>query len=272
MYIFDLKIVVLLFVGLSAVIVFISVLITGLYYRRSRKLAQASKIISEFARINLFLGAFSHEVRTPLTTMMVHLELAQLDGVTPEIQATSLALVHKEVIRLNRIIQDLALYNRYQLVTNNDHCAIDLLLIVEAAIGQVILRAEAKNMVMEFDHDHDIPKVMGNADRLEQLFINLLDNAVKYCRPSDFILVRINQRGKAIHCIVQDTGPGIAKEHLSHITEPFYRICKEIDSSGLGLAIANEIARNHQTELNITSSANNIDSGTTICFTLPMAK
>ena len=272
MYVFDLKTIILFIVVVCASIVVFSVLATSLYYRRSRKLAQTSKMVTEFSRVNSFLGAFAHEIRTPLTTILVHLEIARLDQINPEIRSSSLELIRKEINRVNRIIQDISLFNRYQLTTNNDHAAIDFLLVIEAAIAQVILQAEAKNITIEFDHDEGIHRIMGSADRLEQLFINILDNAVKYCRTGDIIFVKVRQHEKFVQCIIQDTGPGIAKEHLIHVTEPLYRIRKDIEGSGLGLAIAAEIAKNHQAELAISSDQNSEENGTTVYFAIPIVK
>ena len=84
--------------------------------------------------------------------------------------------------------------------------------------------------------------------------------------------MKVRQHEKFVQCIIQDTGPGIAKEHLIHVTEPLYRIRKDIEGSGLGLAIAAEIAKNHQAELAISSDQNSEENGTTVYFAIPIVK
>ncbi|MGQ9715549.1 MAG: sensor histidine kinase, partial [Anaerolineae bacterium] len=87
---------------------------------------------------------------------------------------------------------------------------------------------------------------LGDADRLKQVFLNLLDNACRYSRSGDRITVALCRVPEGIACEVADTGPGIPSAHLPYVTEPFYRgDVEEISGSGLGLAIVAEILRQH---------------------------
>jgi signal transduction histidine kinase len=111
---------------------------------------------------------------------------------------------------------------------------------------------------------------LGNPDKLKQLFINLLDNALKYCQPGDSITVSLTAVHETVQCQVADTGAGIPAEHLPRLTEQFYRGRRDVPGSGLGLAIVAEIVRQHNGRLSITSHTEGAEKGTAVVFTLPI--
>jgi two-component system phosphate regulon sensor histidine kinase PhoR len=149
-----------------------------------------------------------------------------------------------------------------------DKTKVDIILIAEEAISALILPAEAQEINLDFYCDSPIPPVLGNADKLKQLFINLLDNAMKYCQPGDSVSVSLAVESDAVRCEVRDTGSGVAEEHLLQLTEQFFRVRRDVPGSGLGLAIVDEIVRQHNGRLTIQSRTEP-PTGTAVTFTLP---
>jgi two-component system phosphate regulon sensor histidine kinase PhoR len=112
--------------------------------------------------------------------------------------------------------------------------------------------------------------VLGDADQLLRVWLNLLDNAVKYCRPDDQVTVSLRREGAGVRGAVSDDGPGIAREHLPHLTQRFYRAAPlEQAGSGLGLALVEEILRQHGSTLQIESQIEGDATGTRLHFLLP---
>jgi two-component system phosphate regulon sensor histidine kinase PhoR len=113
--------------------------------------------------------------------------------------------------------------------------------------------------------------VIGDAGRLKQVFLNVLDNALKYVRPADRVEVALRQGQNVVRCTVIDNGPGIPAQHLPHITKRFYRGVPEgSGGSGLGLALVKEILEHHQSELIIESQDQGDQTGTSLRFELPI--
>jgi len=114
--------------------------------------------------------------------------------------------------------------------------------------------------------------VLADADRMEQVMLNLIENAVKYGNEGGKVIVHFNEGKKYIEVAVRDNGPGIPHEHLNRIFERFYRIdksrSKEIGGTGLGLAIVKHILNGHDTKIAVMSKP---DKGTTFSFKLEKA-
>jgi two-component system phosphate regulon sensor histidine kinase PhoR len=122
------------------------------------------------------------------------------------------------------------------------------------------------------DLPQDLPAVRADRDRLSQILINLLDNAVKFTPVGGRVTVTAAVRGEMVEVRVTDTGVGIPSHDLPRITERFYRVDKarsrELGGTGLGLAIVKHLVQAHDGELRIESEPNR---GTTVRFTLPVA-
>jgi len=149
---------------------------------------------------------------------------------------------------------------------------IALLGVVEQAVAQMSPQAEERQIVISLQADTPLPLVLGNADYLLQVFLNLLDNGCKYSRPGDRVEVTLRRHREGVECAVCDTGLGIPAEHLPHVTRRFYRVDRRgIEGSGLGLALVKEILRRHQSHLTIESRAEGEKTGTRVCFVLPVS-
>ncbi len=232
-------------------------------------LRDVSKQRQREMEMHLYWSSVSHELRTPLTSILSHLEVSRSENVPEDVQKHSLEIVHQQTHRLNHLISSTLDLGRLKAVAHLPKFSVDIILVAEEAIAELILLAEAKDISLNFQFDPPIPPVLGNPDKLKQLFINLLDNAIKYCQAGNSITVSLTAVSDAVQCQIADTGAGIPAEHLPHLTQQFYRARRDVPGSGLGLAIVDEIVRQHNGKLFIESLTEGEQTGTTITFTLP---
>jgi two-component system phosphate regulon sensor histidine kinase PhoR len=170
----------------------------------------------------------------------------------------------------------------------NEHLApterVDIEQVLRAVADTLEQRAAARDMRIVLDLPTGLPKVLGSADELQQVFQNLLDNAIKYSRRGTAIDVgahasarfltgaRPGERPAALAVTVRDHGEGIAREHLPRLTERFYRVdaarSRELGGTGLGLAIVKHIVSHHRGALDIDSE---MGEGTVFTVHLPLA-
>lgn len=207
-----------------------------------------------------FIANVSHELRTPLTVIRGYIE-AMIDGIIrqPEQVSQCQNLIKTEIIRLERLIQDLLTLSRLQ----SDKIAGELSPVQLSAVAKHVLTlieplAEAKKISLTNQIAEDLPPVSGNRDRLIQLLLIFLDNAVKHSPAGASVRLTLDQNGPdRIRCVIQDTGPGISPEDLPFIWERFYKADKahqrDSGGSGLGLAIARQILRLHNAQFNVDS-------------------
>jgi signal transduction histidine kinase len=218
-----------------------------------------------------FVGHLSHELRTPLTALLAHTDIARNPRTPEAVRLASMETIQRETQRMSRLVRDLLELYRLEVAVDFPLLATDLAIIAEEAIAQVIVRAEEAGVSLTFEANTPLPHVLAHPDRLKQVFLNLLDNAIKYCRRDDSIFVHLRADAEGVCCIVRDTGPGIPAEHLPHIAERLYRGQTDIEGSGLGLALASEILRRHNATLRIQSVAVGAETGTEISWMLPYA-
>jgi len=215
-----------------------------------------------------FLGTLSHELRTPLTAVLAHLDIVNQPETDPATRQSSLAIAQQEMKRLARLVHDMLQLGRLEMSEGMEKRPLDLLLVVEAAIADIILTAEEKGIAISLEATPPLPLVSGDADKLTQAILNVLDNSVKYGRTGDTIQVTLTAEEESVRVTVRDSGPGIPPAHLSHVSERLYRAHTESDGSGLGLAIAAEILRLHQSQLEIKSPPEGYESGVEVSFLL----
>ncbi|HOT91802.1 MAG TPA: ATP-binding protein [Anaerolineae bacterium] len=200
------------------------------------------------------INDLGHELRTPIATLLTHLEILGLGDVGKEVQQQSLALAKDEAQRMARLLNDMLELGRLETSQELPRRPVDLVALVEDVVLQSTPRAVERQMALSLEAESPLPFVSANADRLRQVFLNLLDNAFKYARPGDRITISLRRAPNGIACAVCDTGPGIPPEHLPYVTRRFYRAApKGIEGSGLGLSIVAEILRRHDSELIIES-------------------
>lgn len=217
------------------------------------------------------LSNLSHELRTPLAGMLTHLEVLSMPQMPEETAQQSLQLLKRESRQMSRLVNQMLELGRIE-SDNIDRRYIDILPVAEEAVSQVMSSATEKGSNILVKADAPLPPVLGDDTRLRQVFLNLLDNAVKHNPPGTQIDVILKQTTDSILCAVTDDGSGISAEHLPYVTRRFYRAApQKTEGSGLGLALAVEILRRHQSKLLITSHTEGAQSGVEAQFTLPFA-
>lgn len=212
----------------------------------------------------------SHELRTPLATILTHLEVLFLADFSKETSQRSIVLLKTEAQRMARLIQQMLELGRLETSAELERRPLDLLALVEEVVEQVAPQAAERGIAISLLADPDLPLAVGDQDRLRQVFLNLLDNAVKYCRPGDTAIVSLLATTEGIACRVEDDGPGIPARHVPHLTRRFYRAgARGQGGSGLGLALVEEVLRRHGGGLAIESWTEGESTGTSVQFVLP---
>jgi signal transduction histidine kinase len=216
-----------------------------------------------------FIGQLVHELRTPLTALVTHSEVVASPKSSEAVKAASTATIQNSAQRMAGLVRDMLELHRLETNGELSLQPTSLALVAEDAIAQLILRAESKEVSVNFEAAMPLPQVLAHPDRLRQVFLNLLDNAIKFCRPGEEICVRLEAQNGRVLCMVKDSGPGIPPADLPHITECFYRGHSEVEGNGIGLALVKEILRQHNATLNIESETQGAAHGTTFSWCLP---
>jgi len=222
-----------------------------------------------------FIANVSHEIRTPLTAIHGYLETL-LDGALeePENARKFLRIVFRHTERLGRLTDDLTDLSNIEL--GRISLRLEPTAVAEVAdsvLAIIAPRASAGQVTLEVKLPANLPRVMADRDRLAQILINLVDNAVKYTPKGGRVWLEGRVREPClVEVAVCDTGAGIPKADLPRLTERFYRVDKarsrDLGGTGLGLAIVKHLVLVHGGELSIDSE---LWKGTTVRFTLPAA-
>jgi two-component system phosphate regulon sensor histidine kinase PhoR len=220
-----------------------------------------------------FVANVSHELRTPLTAIQGYLETL-LGGALdePEDAHRFLEVVFRHTERLGRLLNDLTDLSNIELgKVSLQLKSLVLASVVESVLDIIRPRAEAAEVLFEQAIPDALPPVLADNDRLEQILINLVDNAVKYSPRGARVLVSAEVLDReTVQVAVVDSGVGIPAADLPRITERFYRVDKArsraLGGTGLGLAIVKHLVAAHGGQLRITSE---VGRGTTVRFTLP---
>jgi two-component system, OmpR family, phosphate regulon sensor histidine kinase PhoR len=220
-----------------------------------------------------FIANVSHELRTPLTSIQGYVEtLVEEDKPSPETTREFLGIIHKNASRMNRLTEDLLALASvespdYKLVVQPMKASALVQDAIES-LGGIVVDSELE---LTSAGAPDVP-VMADSDAMNQIFGNLIENAVKYGKSGPKIVVGAMQREEEVEFFVQDFGPGIASEHLERIFERFYRVDKarsrDSGGTGLGLAIVKHIVEAHGGRAWAESE---LGSGSIFHFTLPLA-
>ena len=222
-----------------------------------------------------FVANVSHELRTPLTNVKSYAEtMADAGGdLPPELQQQFLGVIINEADRMTRIVQDLLTLSKF------DYGKMEMNISRFSFAGAIRDVAEAVAMdarnhghTLTVDVPDDLPEVNGDRDRIQQVLINVVSNAIKYTPDGGCIELTAGVSGEMVWAKVRDNGIGIPEKDLPRLFERFYRVDKarsrESGGTGLGLSIASEILRQHKGEIAIDSV---YGKGTTVTVTLPAA-
>ncbi len=220
---------------------------------------------------NDFISSVSHELRTPLTAIRGWAETAKYSvGFDEETVLKGLDVVLKESERLHHLVEELLDFSRMR----SEHLSLDM-----ANFNVNLILAEAADMYRELAKKQSVELVymrrndellcFGDANRIKQVFINVIDNALKYNQAGGQILIEQVCEDDCVQISVSDTGVGIAAQDLDRVKEKFYKANKQVRGSGIGLAVADEIIKQHNGLLLLDSTEG---IGTTVKIVLPVLK
>ena len=222
-----------------------------------------------------FVANVSHELRTPLTNVRGYTEtLLESPDIDDETRTRFLTVINGEADRMTRIVKDLLTltrldYDRMEIKME----PVDLCRIGRTAAQAMEMEAHSRELSLRVELPDSLPQVKGDGQRLQQVVINILSNAIKYNKPGGSVtLLGGTEDGRAF-LRVADTGIGVPREDLPRVFERFYRVDKarsrESGGTGLGLAIARQIVENHGGRLTFESE---YGQGSTVTMYLPTAE
>jgi signal transduction histidine kinase len=216
---------------------------------------------------NDFISSVSHELRTPLTAIKGWAETIQSGETDSATFRRGMGIIVSETERLSGIVEELLDFSRMQsgrMTLTMDR--IDLLAELGAAVYMFSERARNEHKFLVYDEPAMLPPVLGDINRLRQVFVNVLDNALKYTQEGGTINVTAEEEGGFIRVAIADDGCGIPAEHLPNVKKKFYKANQTVRGSGIGLALADEIMVLHSGSLDIDSHEN---VGTVVTIRIP---
>ena len=218
-----------------------------------------------------FVSDASHELRAPLTAIQGNLELLRRHRAMPEAEREeAMTEVERESTRLSRLVADLLVLARADAGVSLKRCPVDLDAVVLEAYREARHLSQGQTLTLD---PFEPARVEGNEDRLKQLLLVLLDNALKYTPANGHVTLGLHRRVTSVEIVVRDTGVGIAPEDLPLVFERFYRAdparSRDPGGTGLGLPIARWIVEQHEGEILLKSQ---LDQGTTVIVRLPLCR
>ncbi len=220
---------------------------------------------------NDFISTVSHELRTPLTAIKGWGEmLKELDGEDREISRRGTEVIINEADRLSRLVEELLDFSRMQNGSMTLRLEkIDVLAELDEAVFVFKERSKREGIEISYNAPEIPAPMMGDPNRIKQVFVNILDNAFKYNKQGGLVDVEAIVDDGALTINVSDTGCGIAPEDLPNVKKKFYKANIQVRGSGIGLAVVDEIIKLHNGVFEIASEP---DVGTTVTIVLPIEK
>lgn len=218
---------------------------------------------------NDFISSVSHELRTPLTAIKGWAMTLNDGYVDQETLHKGMGVIIKESDRLSGMVEELLDFSRLQSGRLKLSTAkMDLVAELSDAVLMFEERARRENIALVYDEPMDIIPIVGDANRLRQVFVNIIDNALKYSDAGGTVTVSVHPHEADVQIVISDTGIGIAAEDLPKVKSKFYKANSTRRGSGIGLAVADEIVSLHGGSLDLQSQEG---VGTTVSIHLPLA-
>lgn len=226
------------------------------------------KVSASFERQKRFSASAAHELKTPLATILVNLEVLELDGKTsPDRMEKVLTIVKANTERMIRLVEDLM-----RLTSDKDHEMeeeVELSEVFTITLDELSPLIRKKDLTVSIENTPDI-SLTGSRVMLYRVMSNLLENAAKYNREHGSISIVTGRDDNGVTVKIEDTGIGIPEEALPHIFEPFYRVdqsrSRAVGGAGLGLPLVKDIVEKHGGEVTVKSAAG---EGTTFILRFP---
>lgn len=219
---------------------------------------------------NEFISSVSHELRTPLTSISGWVEtIARIDDPKDENFQKGLAIIGREAQRLYGMVEELLSFSRLQSGVKMECSVLDL--VAELTDAVIFMEARIQNQELHLEYEEpQLPlPVWADPDRLRQVFVNVMDNAVKYSPPAGTIFVDILQDNESVYVKIQDQGKGISPEDLENVKLKFFKGKGAVRGSGIGLAVVDEIMNALDGWVDIESE---LGKGTVVTLRLPLYK
>ena len=217
-----------------------------------------------------FLATVSHELRTPISYVKGYSEAIQSGLITLEKCDEAISLIARESARMERLTNELMQLARKEesILTESDPLV--LAEIIRDALSLLEQKITLKKILIKQQLNEDLI-VVGDEQKLKQVFINIIENALHYSKEQATVWIESKQLNNKVQIVILDEGIGIPTEDLPYITERFYRVNKARSradgGSGLGLSIVEQIMKQHQGNIKIESV---LGQGTKVVLTLPM--
>lgn len=232
------------------------------------KTTQAQLIQSEkLSGIGEFVAGVAHELNNPLTSVMGFSELLQLGDVNPQ-QKRHLEMIHKSSLRCQKIVQSLLSFSRRHQPERKLVCVNG---IIEAVVEILAYQMRTNNIEVVTQLDPNLPQAMVDPHQIQQVFLNLVNNArqaIEAHRPKGCVRISTGVAGQNVRVTFQDDGPGIREENLSKIFDPFFTTKEVGKGTGLGLSLCYGLVREHGGTIQIRSK---FGEGATFVVELPIA-
>ncbi|MGV3524099.1 MAG: HAMP domain-containing sensor histidine kinase [Candidatus Sericytochromatia bacterium] len=225
------------------------------------------RIQEAFVRQEQFVSDASHELRSPLTVIRGHAQLVLKRGQAhPEVFREGLENLIQETGRLERMVTDMLFLARSQ-ATPEPHQPLDMVALIQRTVQEL----QPLHPQLQLELPAEAIWIEGNADRLKQVLINLLDNALRAIDPQGQVWISCHENGSQVEVEVRDNGVGIEPDHLPHLFDRFYRVdtarSRGRGGSGLGLAISHQIIEDHGGKISVASQR---QQGSRFVFWLPL--
>jgi len=220
------------------------------------------------------IGDVTHELRTPLTSIKGYME-GLVDGVLPSTPET-FNQIHREADRLSRLVDDLQELSRVEAKAYSlDIRSVTVSSLVQTTVKRLTPQARDKRITLHSDLPADLPPLQADEDRITQVLVNLVANAIQYTPEGGNVSITAARQADEIYISVKDTGVGIPPEHLANLFTRFYRVDKSRSrqaggGSGIGLTIAKHLVEAHGGRIWAESKGNG--HGSTFAFSLKIAR
>jgi two-component system phosphate regulon sensor histidine kinase PhoR len=220
-----------------------------------------------------FVANVSHELRNPLASIKAMVETLEFGALADAtVAADYLGRMHRDVDRINSLVNDLLELSRLesgQFTIRAEPTALAPL--VHSVQNQFKEPAAARKVTIEDTIPEDLPLLLADSDKLSQVLVNLVENALKFTPPKGRVSIKARPLNGNVEIELKDTGPGIAPQHLPHLFERFYKVdrARRDGGTGLGLAIVKQVVEAHGGQVRVESSEG---LGSTFTFTIPQAK
>lgn len=228
----------------------------------------AEEIVKKEQLKNDFISSVSHELRTPLTSILGWAITLQNEKIQTKAMLTDgLGIIAKETERLTLMVEELLDFSKFvsdRIKLQKAEIKLDSL--VEHIHKQLTPRATRENIIFTVHYPEDLPSFYTDANRLKQLFINILDNAFNFTSAGGEVSLTIEEQIEEWFITISDTGCGIASDELPMVKEKFYKGKSSRSKNGIGLSICEEIVNLMGGKLEISSKLN---QGTKVSITLP---